>query len=75
MDPMRRPSCGRQGSDGDYTGLLYAPNGTADYSGSNNNSLTGGIVADRIKWSGSGLTLIGNIGAGGSGAQTIALIE
>ena len=64
-----------QGSDGDYTGLIYAPRGTAETSGSSGSTLTGGIVADRVKWGGSDITLIGTIGAGAGSAQKIGLIE
>lgn len=66
-----------QGSDGDVTGLWYAPHGTIDTSGSSNSSLTGGIIGRYINWSGSNVSLTGTIGAGGGSppVQTIALIE
>jgi hypothetical protein len=48
------------GSGGSWTGIMYAPGGQADVSGSGNLSLNGSIVAGRVKISGSGFNLTGN---------------
>ena len=63
------------GSSGDWLGAIYAPNGTAEVSGSGNINLIGGIVADRVKLNGSSINLDGGSGPSVSGPQTIALIE
>lgn len=41
------------GSGGSWIGLMYAPNGRVDIYGSGNLSMSGAIVADTIKLSGS----------------------
>jgi hypothetical protein len=45
------------GSGGSWQGLLYAPNGWAELSGGSNLSISGGIVAERVKLSGSSMTI------------------
>jgi Putative Flp pilus-assembly TadE/G-like len=52
------------GSTGSFTGLLYAPNGTVETSGSTSSTLLGGIIAGRVKLDGSSLTINGTIGTG-----------
>jgi hypothetical protein len=59
------------GSNGTFTGLLYAPNGTVETSGSTNSTLTGGIVANRVKINGSSLGITGTIGASSAGYQQL----
>ena len=71
------PALKVSGSDGDWMGTMYAPNGTAEISGQQDINLAGGIVAKRVKLNGSNATINGgNEGAPQSPPeQTIALIE
>ena len=48
------------GSSGTWTGMVYAPGGQAQVSGSGNLTLNGSIVAGRVKMSGTGFNLVGN---------------
>lgn len=59
------------GSDGAFVGLLYAPNGTAEISGSTNGTISGGIVANRVKLNGSTLSITGTVGASSEGYQQL----
>jgi hypothetical protein len=63
------------GSDGTLSGLIYAPNGTVEVSGSTNTTLTGGFVSYRIKFNGSSLNITGTIGAGPGDEGIEQLIE
>ena len=65
------------GSDGDWMGTMYAPNGTAEISGQQDINLAGGIVAKRVKLNGSNATINGGNGGAPQSPpqQTIALIE
>lgn len=62
------------GSDGDWAGYLYAPNGTADVSGSSGLAITGASVAKRVKLSGSSMSIDGG-GGGALGDRAYALVE
>ena len=62
-------------SGGDWIGLLYAPNSLAEVSGSDDWSLTGGIVAETVRLNGSNFDIIGQIQDGGAGKQRIGLTE
>jgi hypothetical protein len=55
------------GSNMNWAGYVYAPNGQIEYSGSTNNTLSGSIVGDRVKLNGSSLT----IDASGLGGETL----
>lgn len=63
------------GSDGSWSGYIYAPNGTAEISGSSNLAIKGGIVAKRVKLNGSSMSIDGTFYGGGPGEQQYALIE
>jgi Flp pilus assembly protein TadG len=63
------------GSGGTWEGIIYAPNGTAEISGSSNLALQGGIIAKRVKLNGSGFSIDGSASEGGPGEQVIALTE
>ena len=63
------------GSGGTWEGVMYAPNGTAEISGSSNLALQGGIVAKRVKLNGSSFSIDGSSDEGGPGDQVIALTE
>jgi hypothetical protein len=63
------------GSSGTWEGILYAPNGTAEVSGSSNLALKGGIIAKRVKLNGSSFSIDGSSSEGGPGEQVIALTE
>ena len=63
------------GSGGDWQGSMYAPNGTAEISGSSNLNIAGSIVGERVKISGSNFNINGNGGEGGAGPQQLALVE
>ena len=45
------------GSGGSWEGIIHAPNGTAKMQGSSNLSLTGSIIAGRVKVSGSNFSM------------------
>jgi hypothetical protein len=59
------------GSTGTFEGLLYAPRGTVEISGSDNSTLTGAIVARNVKMNGSKLDIIGTYGATAPGYQQL----
>jgi Flp pilus assembly protein TadG len=63
------------GSGGTWEGIIYAPRGTAEVSGSSNLAITGGIVAKRVKLNGSSLTIDGSSSGGGPGEPYYALTE
>jgi Flp pilus assembly protein TadG len=63
------------GSGGSWEGAIYAPNGTAEVSGSSSLAVAGGIAAKRVKLNGSGFTIDGSATEGGPGEQVIALVE
>jgi hypothetical protein len=63
------------GSGGTWEGIVYAPRGTAEVSGSSNLGISGGIVATRVKLNGSSYSINGTAGQGAPGEQTIALKE
>ncbi len=62
------------GSGGDWIGLINAPNGRVKFQGSNDLSLTGSIVADRVTISGQDFSLNAQ-DLGGPSASSIALVE
>ena len=45
------------GSGGTWSGIHYAPNGTAELSGGSNLTVAGGIVAQRVKLNGSSMSI------------------
>jgi hypothetical protein len=55
------------GSNMNWAGYVYAPNGQIEYSGSTNNTLSGSIIGNRVKLNGSSLT----IDASGLGGETL----
>jgi hypothetical protein len=62
------------GSGGAWTGILYAPNGQVELSGSSNLTIVGGIVAGRVKIGGSDITI--QAGASqSSGPAQLQLVE
>jgi Putative Flp pilus-assembly TadE/G-like len=63
------------GSDGAFQGLLYAPRGTVETSGSTNSTLQGAIVSYNVKLNGSSLDIVGTFVTGPAAEQTLALIE
>jgi hypothetical protein len=63
------------GSNGSFEGLLYAPNGTVETSGSTNSTLRGAIVSYNVKLNGSSLDIVGTFATVTFGDQAIALIE
>jgi hypothetical protein len=63
------------GSGGTWAGLMYAPNGTAEVSGSSNFNFTGGIIGERVKLNGSDATINGDAGLPAAPEQAIALVE
>jgi hypothetical protein len=63
------------GSGGTWAGLIYAPNGTAEVSGSSNFNFTGGIIGERVKLNGSDATINGDAGLPAAPEQSIALVE
>lgn len=64
------------GSNGRWTGLIYAPNGQIEISGQNNVGTQGaGIVGDRIKFNGSDLTVDATGGPGGPTDPAYRLIH
>jgi Flp pilus assembly protein TadG len=63
------------GSSGAWAGKIYAPNGTAEVSGSSNLAISGGIVAKRVKLNGSGFTIDGSASEGGPAEHQLALTE
>jgi hypothetical protein len=50
------------GSAGSWQGIMYAPNGNAEVSGSNNLTISGGIIADTVKLNGSSFNIVGTAG-------------
>jgi hypothetical protein len=60
-------------SGGAWTGMIYAPNGKAEISGSDNLTLAGSIVADRVKLGGSNFTI--TAGTTSSGVTSLQLVE
>ncbi len=54
------------GSGGSWTGLIYAPDGAVKLQGSNNLSVSGSVVADRVIISGSNFSIT----SGGGGVAT-----
>jgi hypothetical protein len=60
-------------SGGAWAGMIYAPRGTAEVSGSENMTLAGSIVADRVKLNGSNFTI--TAGTTSSGVNTLQLVE
>ena len=63
------------GSGGSWAGIIYAPQGTAEVSGSTNLTVSGSIVAKRVKLNGSVITVDGGSSGGGPGEQRIAITE
>ena len=64
------------GSGGNWTGLIYAPDGRVKVQGSNNLGISGGVVADRVNVSGSSFSFSAQgFGQGGGGAISVRLIE
>ncbi len=59
------------GSGGNWQGYQYAPNGSIELSGSGNQSIKGSIIANKVKFSGSDLSII----ADGAGRRIAHLIE
>lgn len=62
-------------SGGDWGGLLYAPNGTAVVSGSDDWALSGGIVAETVTLAGSEFSITGTIGEPGPESRELAITE
>jgi hypothetical protein len=60
-------------SGGAWAGMIYAPRGTAEVSGSANMTLAGSIVADRVKLNGSNFTI--TAGSTSSGVTSLQLVE
>jgi Flp pilus assembly protein TadG len=56
------------------SGILWAPNGEANFSASGGGTYTGTIIANTVKVSGSGMTIIGTIPSGSSTTQ-LQLVE
>ena len=65
------PALNVSGSGGSWTGFIHAPNGLAEVQGSSNLTINGSIIADRIRLSGSDMT-IDSTGLGGVGAIFLA---
>ena len=65
------PAIKLAGSTGTWAGVIYAPDGQVEMSGSSNASLVGSIVADTIKLNGSDWS----IRRGADGGRRLALIE
>ena len=65
------------GSTGQFEGLVYAPNGMIETSGSTNSTLEGALIANRITLNGSSLDIVGTWAGGEAeaGVQDIALVE
>jgi len=59
------------GSGGNWQGYRYAPNGSIELSGSGNQSIKGSIIANKVTFSGSDLSII----ADGAGRRIAHLIE
>jgi hypothetical protein len=53
------------GSGGNWTGILFAPNGKAKVNGQSNLSISGSIIADQVQVSGSNLNLTALDGSSG----------
>ncbi len=62
------------GSGGDWEWILFAPNGQVKVSGSNNQSISGSIVADAIEASGSNWSLTA-LDYYAGGAPAVSLVE
>ena len=62
------------GSGGTWEGLMLAPNGLIEVTGSSNFSYSGSIIADRIHVSGSNFSVTA-IDYGFSGPARVALVE
>lgn len=56
-------------------GVTFTGGATAEISGSSNFSLSGGVVAERVKLNGSNYSITGIEGEGGSSEPLIGLIE
>ena len=64
------------GSEGSWTGIIYAPNGEAQVAGSAGLSLVSSIIADTVVLSGSNFSIKAIMGApAGTGTPQIALVE
>ena len=55
-------------------GILFAPNGEANFSASGGGTYTGSIIAKTVKTSGNGMTIIGTVPSGSSTTQ-LQLLE
>ncbi len=62
------------GSGGDWEGIIHAPRGTAKMQGSDNLTVTGSIIAKKVKVSGSDFTMQASLNSGG-GADYIYLVK
>jgi hypothetical protein len=56
------------------SGMMYAPNGEADFTAVSGGIYSGGLVADTVKVSGTGFTLIGQVPSD-PGTETLQLLE